>query len=139
MALTRNEINNRADEIRQLMLAILNEDGRSSLRHLAGKLKLSYSAARAYSKHLVSCGAAEKDKVKLETYFTSTGVPYSSMRKPIIEKVPVSVQELSNPNLRVIKLLDRTPLQISKAEHDAARRSSTKSLRGSSMAMFDLF
>jgi hypothetical protein len=135
--MTKQEIIDRTDKLRQEMLALLIERGPTSLRVVAGKLGISYDASRAYGNHLVICGAAIKEKIGLDTYFSATGGEYKHLRKSSHAKAPPPDRENTNPHMRTIKLLDRKPEQISKQEHNAARRSSTISVRGSSMSMFD--
>ena len=137
--MTKLEIIERTDKLRQEMLAILVERGPTSLRVVAGKLGISYDASRAYGNHLVVCGAATKEKIGMDTYFVATGGEYKALRKQSYVKAPPPDRENTNPHMRTIKLLDRNPDQISKQEHDAARRTSTLSMRGSSMSMFDGF
>ncbi len=137
--MTKQEIIERTDRLRQEMLAILVERGQTSIRVVAGKLGISYDAARAYGNHLVVCGAAIKEKIGMDTYFSATGGEYKHLRKLSHVKAPPPTPENTNPHMRTIKLLDRKPDQISKQEHDAARRSATVAPRGSSMSMFDAY
>ena len=137
--MTKLEIIERTDKLRQEMLAILVQRGTTSLRVVAVKLGISYDAARSYGNHLVICGAATKEKVGMDTHFTATGKEYQHLRKASYIKAPAPDRENTNPHMRTIKLLDRKPSEISKEEHNAARRKSTMSIRGSSMSMFDGF
>lgn len=139
--ITRAEVFERTDKLRQEVLAIITARGATPVRVIATQMGISYDAARNYGGYLVSIEAATKFKVGLDTYFEVTGKPYYNQKRATgVKKVTDTEKEAApvNPYLRVIKLMDRDPKDISKDEHNTNRRSVRASIRGSSMAMFDL-
>lgn len=137
--MTRQEIFERSDRLRQELLALIQSNGPTTIRVLAGRMKLSYDAVRSYGNHLVVIGAAEKRKVGMDTEYTATGLPYKDIRKQSSVKCTDKEETNATPHLRIIRLLDRKPYEVSKDEHNANRRSVKSAVRGSSMAMFDGF
>ena len=142
--ITRAEVFERTDRLRQEVLAIITARGATPVRVITTRLGVSYDAARNYGLYLVAIEAAISYKIGLDTFFEATGNPYYAMKrwvgtkKPVDHVNPMTPVESVNPNMRTIRLLDRDPKDISKDEHNANRRSVRASIRGSSMAMFDL-
>lgn len=139
--MTRTEIFERTDKLRQELLNTLASRGATPVRTLAVILGVSYDSARTYGNYLVTIDAAVKYKDGLDTYYEATGNPYVQQSRKVGSKKPDAdaVMPAVNPNLRVIRLLDRSPSDVSKYEHMANRRSSNMAVRGSSMAMFDSY
>ena len=138
--LTRQEVFDRVDMLRQAMLRMVTERGATPMRVIAANLGVSYDVTRSYGNYLVSIDAITRERIGNETFYTATGNPYKTLRNSTEPKAVVkTIVEPSNPHARTIRLLDRKPHEISKQEHDAARRSSRMSSRGSSMSMFDGF
>lgn len=142
--LTRTELFERTDRLREQLLQIITERGATPIRVLAPKLGLSYDTTRNHGLYLVSIEAATTYKVGLDTFFEATGAPYRVQRrrdgpKKKPEAIAAEAAIPHNPHMRVIKLLDRDPKTISKDEHKANRRGVSLTVRGSSMGMFDSY
>lgn len=142
--ITRAEVFERTDRLRQEVLALITKRGATPIRVIASQLEISYDAARNYGLYLVAIEAATNYKIGLDTFFEPTGKPYyaqkrwAGTKKPADPSKPAPAEAAPNKHLRVIRLLDRKPEAVSKYEHKANRRSNNgMAVRGSSMSMFD--
>lgn len=136
--LTKEEIDARTDQNRAHMLDYITAtNGTVTIQMCAKKIGVTYDAARNYGNYLVKLGCVTKSKIGSETYYKPTGRPYIIVRKNS-KREAADDGILNIPQARVIRLMDRKPSEVSKQEHQAGRRATTRSgWSGSSMNMFD--
>ena len=136
--LTKDEINARTDQLREEMLKYIDDmKGKATIRMCAKKIGVTYDAARNYGNYLAKTGSITKVTGGYETLYCSTGRAYQGQRRN--SKGESDADGILNiPQARVIRLMDRKPSEVSKQEHQAGRRATTRSgWSGSSMNMFD--
>lgn len=139
VGLPMEELYARTDKFRRGIIdAAIEQDG-ITVRELAMKFRTTMEHARNHTDTLVTMGCLEKHRGGYEIVLKATGKPYEPTRK-VQKKVSAAVKmaEQQLPHGRIIKLLDRRPHEVSKQEHEANRRRSSRSVfTGSTMGMFD--
>lgn len=138
--LNAQQIARRSDDIRESVLKYLLTVDHVTIEDIANHAQTTITHIRNHMKVLMAAGCITKHGHGRGTTYTTTRIPYRPVRKSAAHKFYAEQEASQQPGIRIIKLLDRRPHEISKEEHEASRRRYLRSaITGSSMGMFDSY
>ena len=148
-----NNVLENSDRMRHLIHEFVSKRESTTVKQLEQVFNLVGYQIREYLKYLIAHGnVVMKGESQKKSYYIATDEPYKRTwpkekkedldnKKQEVVKVPVGMPEVHAvpSHVRVIRLLDRKPSEISDDERMERRRQgrSTMSMRGSSLSMFD--
>jgi len=135
-----NQIAKRSDELRDTILTYLTTVDYATIAQIAQHTNTTVPHIRNHTKLLIQLGCMVKHGHGIGTTYSTTHMPYRPVRKSPAHKLHAEQEAAQQSHVRVVKLLDRRPHEISKEEHEASRRRYLRSaFTSSSMGMFDGF
>lgn len=125
--LTREEIMEYSDNMRESISNYIADHGKVTITELATKFEVSRDQIRCYIKYLVTAKNVYSTMVDKTLYYSPTGLPYAKTYPPD----PSGQGIKPNPHARTIRLMDKHRPKPAEGERKL------NPYRSTSMAMFE--